>query len=176
MKKLAVALIILALAIGAWMLFARGAPSYDEFKATEAKHKQPDELVPSNLESIREYKQDIFFFKRKYSASREAGLLADIKLDLASAEENLIILGNEFSKIDRRNPDCLEGGSISKSRNLLEGARKKIGMAQENSMLLGRDYPAFAEVSGVSKDEFGQSVAGISRSMDSIENIINSYC
>ena len=176
MKKLVVLIVLLALLFAAWFVFLMNPPGYDEFKAVENRYMQPDELAPATLEKINLYKQEMLLLKRKYSQSQEAALLADIKIDLAEMEENIILAGNEFSRADRRNPDCSEGSRISKSSKLLEGARKKVADVNKNTLKLEQGYKAFAETSGISKTEFRESLAGISTSIEGIDNILNSYC
>jgi len=176
MKKLIIVVVLMAIAFGAWMFFFRGMPNYEEFMAIENKYKQPEELAPSTLENIKVYKQELLFLKRKYSGSRETALLADIKIDLAEMEENLILIGNELLKIDRRNPDCSEGSRISKSMVLLEAAKKKALEVESNSQKLESNYRGFADSSGISSEGFKMAVEGISKSIDNIGNIINSYC
>ena len=84
--------------------------------------------------------------------------------------------GNEFSKIDRRNPDCSDGGSISKAQKLLDASSKKVLEVEKNSKKLEASHKGFADASGVSGEQFKQSVAGISSSMENIYSIIKSYC
>jgi hypothetical protein len=176
MKRLIILIVVIAIIFAVWALFFRGPLGYDEFRAVENKYKQPDELVPSTLENINGYKQDMLFLKSKYSGSQDAVLLADIKIDLAEIEENLIVLGNEFSKIDRRNPDCSAGSSISKAQKLLDASGKKMAEVNKNIQKLEAGYKGFADASGVSGEQFKQSVAGISSSMENIGSIINSFC
>lgn len=176
MKKIIVLAVIAAMMAIAWIVFFGAGPNYSEFAAIESKYKQPDELAPSNLEAIKEYKQDMLFLKRKYSFSPEASLLADIRIDLAEMEENLILLGNEFAKIDRRNVDCGEGSRISKVEALHAAAKKKAIEASSNSQKLETNYSAFAESAGISSQEYKQSIEGASGSIENIGNIISSYC
>jgi len=176
MKRPIIVLVLLAIAFVAWMSVFGAAPSYEEFRAIENKYKQPEELAPSTLENINGYKQEMFFLKKKYARSEETALLADIRIDLAQIEENLILAGNELAKMDRRNPDCSEGSRIAKSRTLLESANKRVAEVEDNSLKLESNYKNLADASGISSTSFKTSVSGISKSIDSIGNIINSYC
>ena len=176
MKGLILLILALVVVAGVWWLFFSGPASIAEFAAIEEKYKQPEELAPSSLENIKGYKQEILFLKRKYSGSQETALLADIKIDLAEIEESLILIGNELSKIDRRNPDCTDGGRISKSMALLDAAKKKSLEVESNSQKLESGNKGFADSSGISSDGFKTAVEGISKSIDNIGNIINSYC
>lgn len=180
MRKIVLVIVLLVLLV--LVYFAVFSNSFDqglaELRVVEQSFNVGSNfLLPGTQTELANYKNDLTLLKRKYLNSQPFGRLVDVKLSLVLVGEDLFFFGDEFSKINKINPNCSSGGEIELLKNkALEIERGyNTVLSKRNSFI--NSYPSEAQkATELSSESFEDAMNGSILGVGQMKNIVESYC
>ncbi|AJF60404.1 MAG: hypothetical protein J4224_03735 [Candidatus Diapherotrites archaeon] len=175
---LIIAVLVLVIIVATGFFSRLQADPIAEFKAVEEKFGLSGEkIVPASAGELSDYKKELLELRARFRGQKDLDLLVSMKLDLVEMEQSLLEVQQEFSRVDRLNPDCSSEGRIAKIRDLIENAKAKAGLALNKRTLFLSDYGQQAnQLESINWQGFEDTVNGVMLGAESIQTIINSYC
>lgn len=155
--------------------FPRGVAEMRELEKNY--NAQESFLVPISLQEIATYKKGLNSLKKKYSGNSSLNSLFDVKLSLAQVEENLLDIGDEFSRSDKTHPDCSAGSGFLNAKQLAADTLSKAdsALAKRNAFL--KNYPAEAgQVHEIKQVQFEGAISAVKNGVAQIQKILDTYC
>ncbi|MEK6942193.1 MAG: hypothetical protein AABW85_05035 [archaeon] len=155
--------------------FSRGVAEMRELE--QKNNAQESFLVPVTLQEIVAYKKGLNSLKKKYAGNSPLNSLFDIKLSLAQVEENLLDIGDEFSRSGKTNPDCSASSGFLNAKQLAKDTLSKAesALAKRNAFL--KNFPAEAgQVQEIKQVQFEGAIFAVKNGVRQIQKILDTYC
>ncbi len=134
-------------------------------------------LLPGTKTDLATYKSGLSALKRKWFGSSAFRDAVDLKLLMVETGEEIFFIGDEFGKINRINPNCLESGEINSLKKITESAKKGFNNALVKRNRFVQVYPNEAKkLPEVSNESFEQTINGSIIGVNKINEILGTYC
>ncbi len=134
-------------------------------------------LVPITLKEISAYKNGLNSLKLRFGGNAAFSSLLDLKLSIALMQENLLNIGDNFSRADKANPDCSPDSGLFLAKSLSNETAQKADsvLIKRNAFL--KNHPAEAAlVREISQAKFEGAISSVKNGVEQIQKILLNYC